>query len=213
MSTDETGKPKLSVIAGEELDQEEEEFRRLRCDLPGVKGAADAGMITVSVGRQPTPKHEFYRTNRDFRPIVNLVSVEVGLDKQFVAVDPGMIEALSSIGITSVPHCLYLIISPRGSLRIIPISSGNGEDEKNEWVRTKELALLDGVDAWARMYTDMENGAYKSFPAPAGRFGEPNWPTIKPARLFRMAFRDKGRLIDSTDHMLVAKWAGRGDKG
>jgi hypothetical protein len=25
----------------------------------------------------------------------------------------------------------------------------------------------------------------------------------------RMAFRDKGRLIDSADHILVQKWAGR----
>ena len=42
-----------------------------------------------------------------------------------------------------------------------------------------------------------------------GRFGEPTWPAIKPAKIFRMAFRDRGRLIDSTEHPLVQKWAGR----
>ena len=39
--------------------------------------------------------------------------------------------------------------------------------------------------------------------------GEPNWPDIKPAKIMRMAFRDKGRLIDSSEHILVQKWAGR----
>jgi len=28
----------------------------------------------------------------------------------------------------------------------------------------------------------------------------------------RMAFKDKGRLIDSPDHILVQKWAGRDGK-
>jgi hypothetical protein len=72
--------------------------------------------------------------------------------------------------------------------------------------------LIDGIDGWVRMYVDRENGAYKSFPAPAGRFGESRWPDLKPAKIFRMGFRDKGRLIDSTEHVLVQKWAGR-DRG
>jgi hypothetical protein len=62
------------------------------------------------------------------------------------------------------------------------------------------------------MYTDRANRAYKNFPAPEGRYGEPNWPDIKPAKIMRRAFKDKGRLIDSTDHILVQKWAGR-DRG
>ena len=57
MSADET-KPKLEVVPSEELDEEEEEFRRLRRDLPGVKGAADVGLIAIGVGRQPTPKND-----------------------------------------------------------------------------------------------------------------------------------------------------------
>ena len=66
-------KPELEVVhpTPEELDEEEKEFRALRCDLPGVTGAAAVGMLTVGVGRQPTPKNEFYRTHKDFRPIVH----------------------------------------------------------------------------------------------------------------------------------------------
>jgi hypothetical protein len=200
----------LKVV--EELDEEEREFRELRRDLPGVKGAADIGLITISVGRQPTPKNEFYRTYTDFRPVVPLVDIEVGMDRHYIAVAPGMVEPLASIGIAVTDHVLYLIVTPRGGLRIIPVRGPNSDGEMNEYARTKETALIDGIDGWVRMYVDKENSAYKSFPAPVGRFGEPKWPTIKNAKLFRMAFRDKGRLIDSTEHVLVQKWAGR-DRG
>ncbi len=211
--TDESDpKPEVVHPTPEELDEEEKEFRALRRDLPGVAGAAEVGMLTVSVGRQPTPKNEFYRTCADFRPVVPLVNVEAGMDRHYIAVMPGMIEALAGIGIAATNHVLYLTVTPRGSLKIIPISCPNAEGEMNEWARTKEMALIDGIDNWVRMYVDKENGAFKSFPAPAGRFGEPKFPEIKPAKLIRMAFRDKGRLIDSTDHVLVQKWAGR-DRG
>ena len=62
MSADET-KPKLEVVPSDELDEEEEEFRRLRRDVPGVKGAGDVGIITISVGKQISPKNEFFRTH------------------------------------------------------------------------------------------------------------------------------------------------------
>jgi hypothetical protein len=209
---DETAKPKLEVVTNEELDEEEKEFRSLRRDLPGVKGAADAGLLSVGVGRQPTPKNEFYRTHKEFKPVVPLVDVQVGMDRHFIAVAPSMIEPLASIGITVTDHVLYLIVTPRGGLRIIPIRGPDQDGEMNEYHRTKEMALIDGMDGWVRMYVDKENSAYKSFPAPAGRFAEPTWPDIKPAKIFRLAFRDKGRLIDSTEHVLVQKWAGR-DRG
>jgi hypothetical protein len=199
--------PKLKVV--EEMDEEEREFRSLRRDLPNVKGAAEVGMISIGVGRQPTPKNEFYRTCKDFRPVVPLVDIEVGMDRHYIAVAPGMVEPLAGIGISATDHVLYLIITPRGGLRIIPVRGPNQDGEQNGYAATKETALIDGIDAWVRMYVDKENSAYKSFPAPVGRYGEPNWPTLKPAKLFRMAFRDKGRLIDGPEHVLVQKWAGR----
>jgi hypothetical protein len=208
--SDDPARPKLEVV--EQLEDEEKEFRALRRDLPGVKGAGDIGLLTVSVGRQPTPKNEFYRTHPDFRPVVPLVDIEVGMDRHFIAVAPAMVEPLAGIGITVTDHVLYLIVTPRGGLRIIPVRCPNQDGEMNEYNRTKEAALIDGIDGWVRMYVDRENGAYKSFPAPAGRFGESRWPDLKPAKIFRMGFRDKGRLIDSTEHVLVQKWAGR-DRG
>jgi hypothetical protein len=209
MADEQAKKPDLKLVPEEELDEEEKEFRALRRDIPGVKGAAEVGMLTISVGRQPAPKNTYYRTYPTFRPVMALVNIEVGMDKHFIAVMPSMIEPLAEMGITTADHTLYLTVTPEGGLRIIPVRGVNADGEQNEWDRTKEMALIQAQDAWYRMYPDKPNNAYKNFPAPVGRFGDPNWPDIKPAKIIRMAFKDKGRLISDHNHILVQRWAGR----
>ena len=192
----------------QELDEEEEEFRRLRRDLPGVKGSSAAGIISISVGKQPT-KNEFFRTHREFRPIVSIVNVEIGMEKHYFAVTPGMIEPLKSIGITVSDHVLYLTVTSRGAIRIIPVLTADANGDRNDWSDTKEKALIRAIDEWVRIYSDLENHCYKAYPAPEGRYGDPQFPELKEAKIFRLAFRDKGRLIDNTEHSLFKKWAAR----
>jgi hypothetical protein len=192
------------AVTEELLDAEEAEFQKLRRDLPGVKGASAAGIVSISVSKAPT-KNEFFRTHPEFRPVVALVNVEVGMEQQFFAVDDAMIVALAGIGITTSNHSLYLTVSPRGAFCIVPINA----ETDNEYSRTKELGLLEGIDQWVRIYTDRENKNYKVFPAPEGRFAEPIWPELRPSKIFRLSFRDKGRLIDSTEHAMFKKWAAR----
>jgi hypothetical protein len=59
MSDDDVKKPDLKLVPEEALDEEEKEFRALRRDVPGVKGASDAGILTISVGKQISPKNEY----------------------------------------------------------------------------------------------------------------------------------------------------------
>jgi hypothetical protein len=195
------------VVAKEMLDADEAEFARLRRDLPGVKGASTAGIVSIGVGKNPG-KNEFFRTHAEFRPTVPMVDVEVGMEKQYFAVDTEMEVALAGIGINVSEHTLYLTITPRGGVRIIPIN--NATD--NEYTRTKEIGLRDGIDRWVRLYTDQENKTYKVFEAPPDRFAEPVWPALSDAKIFRLAFREKGRLVDSPEHPLFKKWAAR-DRG
>ena len=202
--SDEVKKPKLEIVTEETLDEDEAEFHKLRRDLPGVKGASAIGIVAISVGKTPG-KNEFFRTHGEFRPVVPPVDIEVGMEKQFFAVDNDMVVALAGIGITVSDHTLYLTVTPRGAVRIVPINCTTD----NEYARTKEIGLIQGIDQWVRLYTDQENKVYKVFPAPAGRFAEPIWPELKPAKYFRLAFRDKGRLVDSTEHPLFKKWAAR----
>ena len=207
----ETEKPKFEIISNEEmeeLDADEQEFRNLRIDVPGVKGAAAAGIVAIGVGKTPG-KNEFFRTHLTFRPVVQMVDVEIGIEKTYFAVSPGMVEPLASIGITCSPHTLYLTISSRGALRIIPARCADADGTVNEYNRTKELGLLSAVEKWKRLYTDTES-VYRVFPAPEDRFPDPVWPDeLKPAKIFRLAFRDRGRLIDSPQHELFQRWAAR----
>jgi hypothetical protein len=217
--TDETSpRPTLEVVPPaeqepnkEELDEEEREFRMLRRDLPGVAGASAAGIVAIGVAKDPG-RNEFFRAHRDYRPVVSVVHDEVGMEKQYFAVTDDMIVALASIGIVACDHTLYLTITSRGAVRIVPVRCIGSDGVQNEYNRTKELGLIQGMGEWVRLYTDRENGVYKVFPAPAGRFAEPVWPALKPAKIFRLAFREKGRLIDSPQHALFQRWAARDDK-
>jgi hypothetical protein len=206
MADETTTKPKLEIV--EQLDEEEREFRALRRDLPGVKGASAIGIVAIGVAKIPG-KNEFFRTHLDFRPVVSIVNLEVGMERQFFAVTDEMVEALSAIGIAVSPHTLYLTVTSRGAVKIVPVRGADADGDQNEYNRTKEIGLLQGANEWVRIYTDLENHCYKVFPAPAGRFGEPQWPELKSAKIFRLAFRDKGRLIDSPHHPLYQKWAAR----
>lgn len=165
----------------EKLDEDEAEFQAIRKDMPGVKGASSVGIVAISVGKTPT-KNEFFRSHKTFRPVVPMVNHEVGMEKQYFAVKEHMVEALQAIGITCTDHVLYLTITTRGAYRIVPVMQEDTEGDRNEYHRTKEIALMEAVDGWVRLYTDQENKCYKSFPAPVGRFGEPKWPDLKLAK-------------------------------
>ena len=201
--TDESSKPKLAVVA-EELDEDEIEFKKLRRDLPGVKGASAVGIVSITVNKKPEA-NEFFRTHPDFMPIIPIVNIEVGMERQFFAVTDNMVVALAGIGITVSDHRLYMVVTPRGAVRIIPVNV----ESDNEYIRSKEIGLIEGTRQWVRLYNDRENRNYKVFPAPAGRFSDPIWPELKQAKIFRVAFRDKGRMVDTPDHPLFLKWAAR----
>jgi hypothetical protein len=100
----------------EQLDEEEAEFRKLRRDLPGVKGNSAAGIIAVSVKKAPT-KNEFFRVHKDpdFRPIMPIVDIELGMEKHYFAVTPDMVEPLSAIGITVTDATLYLTVTSKAA--------------------------------------------------------------------------------------------------
>jgi hypothetical protein len=200
--------PAAAPTSDAEDDADEAEFRAIRKDIPGVKGAGGKGIVTISVGKIPT-KNEFFRTHADWNPITPIVDHEVGIEKQFFAVTPDMVANLAAIGITVSDFLLYLTVTSRGSVRIIPVRQETDELKQDEYSRTKEIGLVRGRAEWVRLFHDQENRSYQVFPAPADRFGEPQWPDLKPGKIFRLAFRDKGRLIDSTEHPLFLKWSAR----
>jgi hypothetical protein len=165
----------------EQLDADEAEFRALRSDLDGVKGASAVGIVAISVGKAPA-RNEFFRTHPSFRAIVPIVNVEQGMEKAYFAVAKDMIQPLESIGISVSDHALYLTTTSGGATRVVPVRQASSDREQNEYDRTKELALVQAVDEWVRLYTDEKNKCYKVFPAHPGRFSEPLWPELKDAK-------------------------------
>ena len=205
--------PKLIVDNKEALDEEEKEFRAMRQELPGAKGASAAGIVAISVGKAPA-KNEYFRVLPDFHPVIAMVDVEVGMDKQFFAVTDAMREPLASIGITVSLYTLYFTMTSGGAFRVVPVRCPDADGNQNEYSRTKEIELRNAMKGWRRLWTDQPNQCYRGYPEPiepgkTSRFGEPVWPELSHAKIFRLAFRDKGRLIDSPQHELFLKWAGR----
>ncbi len=209
---DEAPMPLMKLITPEqeqELDEDERLFRDMNKDMPGVKGSGAIGIVSIAVSKLPAGKNEFFRTSSDFRMSTAIVDLEVGMERQFFAVAKNMEAALESIGITWTNHHLYLTVSPRGAVRLCPVREADSSGDQNEYNRTKELSLIQAIDEWVRIYTDLENRCYRVFPAPAGRFADPIWPQLKPARIFRLAFPDRDRLINSPEHSVFKKWAAR----
>jgi len=127
MSDEQAKKPDhLKLVPEEELDEEEQEFRKLRRDLPGAKGASAVGIVAIGVAKIPG-RNEFFRTHPDFRPVIPIVDLEVGMERQFFAVTDEMVEALAAIGITVSLHTLYLTVTARGAVKIIPIRGADAD--------------------------------------------------------------------------------------
>jgi hypothetical protein len=208
---DDGEKPKFKIVSDEQLDEDELEFRKMRRDLPGVKGASAVGIVSIGVAKIPG-KNEFFRSHPDFCPIVSIVDIEVGMEQQFFAVTDDIVQALAGIGITVSMYRLYLTVTADGAVHIIPVRCPDTDGDQNEYARTKEIGLQRARKEWVRLFTDLRNHVYKVFPAPDGRFAEPIWPELKHAKIFRLAFRDKGRLIDSAEHPLFQRWAARDKK-
>src|SRR6516225_7763144 len=129
---DETPKPKLELVppTEEELDEEEKEFRALRRDLPGVKGASAAGIVTISVGKAPS-KNEFFRCQPEFRPIIPMVNCEIGIERQYFPVTSYQVEPLARIRIPVQDHLLYHPVPSGGAVRIVPVRQANTDGDQN----------------------------------------------------------------------------------
>jgi hypothetical protein len=198
-----------------EEDADEREFQAQRRDLPNASGASVAGIVGITTSKLPAGKNEFFRTNPTFSPIVDLVVNEVGMERQYYTATENMKVALAGIGITMAAHTLYFTISETGAFRAVPIRTPDEEGNQNEYDRTKEVGLLRGMEEWVRVYTDLKNKQYRVYPADKdpqtgkSKYADPVFPALKHSKIFRLLFADRGHKIDSPQHPMYLKWAGR----
>jgi hypothetical protein len=135
-----------------------------------------------------------------------VVVSDEGMENKFYVVDEPLIPYLESIGFPTAPHTLYLTVTDKRVHTVIPVRCADESGERNAYNSTKEEVLLFGVDHWVRMFSDTKAGRYNRYPAPVGRFGEPVWAPFTPAKVFNLAIRKNGLLIDSRVHPRVLAW-------
>jgi hypothetical protein len=203
-ATDET-EVDTSAPTDAQLDEDEAMLRALRIDLPGTANVP-TGIVAISVTDR-FPKREFFRCAIE-TVTMHLVDHVAGLETEFHAVMPSMLAELASISIDAAPYKLFQLITAEGAVKIIAVRQAEVDGSQNEWTRSKEVALTRAQKTWVRAISDMANGRYRVFEAPSGRFPEPVFPGHTWGQLIRLAFTDRGRLINSPQHPLFRKWAG-----
>lgn len=184
----------LSAEQQAALDQEEADYRALSLDTDDG-GSSTGGIAAIGVAKVPD-KEQFFRTKPEFVFRLYLATTQQGLNTAFLGVTRGMFEPMASIGIKCSPHRLYLTISKTGGLRLVPVRI----DSDNSWVTSKEAGLVQGLTHWTRMAADEDAGEYRSFPLLVGGYPDPIWPELTVPKIIHLAFRTKGRLVDSIEH-------------
>jgi hypothetical protein len=151
------------------------------------------------------PRKVFFRTHPTFGLEVAMYFHETGMETADCVVTPRMVEEFAAIHVDVLPHYLYLPITSEAALRWVAVS----RDFENDWNRTKNMVLLEAMKHWVRASSDRANSKYRSYLAPESMmFGEPAWPDLKQAKLFKMGFKDRGNLIDSVEHPIYRNLAG-----
>ena len=187
-------RPKLEAVptTEEELDEEEQEFRALRRDLPGVKGASAAGIVAISVGKAPG-KNEFFRTHPEFRA-----------DRPHGQCRDGDGEALFRGGARAwwsrwPASASRFPIMPSTSPSPRAVRCGLFRYVKPTMTASKTNTSAPKKSPCCRRATSgcgctptWRTGATKCFPAPADRFAEPQWPILKHAKIFRLGLPRQG---------------------
>jgi hypothetical protein len=196
--------------AATDLDEDERALRALRLDLPGSNVAVPNGIIALTVSKR-FPGREFFRAHPDYHPTMHVIDHAAGLDLEYHVVSPSMVPELASIGVDVLPHRIYVTMTTEGAIRLIPARQADIDGSQNEWNRTREVVLLRGMTHWVRAISDRANGRYRVFQAAEGRFPDPLWPEMSLAKIIKLAFTDRGHLIDSPEHPLFRKWAARDD--
>jgi hypothetical protein len=104
---------------------------------------------------------------------------------------------------------LYPYINRVGVIRLWPVRLPAADGRVNEWHRSAAVAAALGQKKWIRVAANMSLGAYDVSEA-VNQPPDPEWPDeLGLGDMLRIAFHDRGRIINSMDHPVVKMLAGR----
>ena len=174
---------------------------RLRQDFATT--GATKKLLTVVPVRKP-PKQAFVRVHPNLVLDAGLIDLKDDLDRETFLVLP---ELQADLAGEWSPYRLHLAVTRQGAAFIWPLRLPDSEGRVVSWYESGMEAASMAKSGWVRVVPDMQVGGYICYSA-IGDLGAPAWPDTPFPELLKIAFR--GRVVDSTDHPLIARLRGEG---
>ena len=177
--------PDLKIIGA---DPDEDLLALVRLDPAQLDATVK---IPLTVQCHKPPKHEFIRVHPQLQINVGGVELKDEEDGGLYVIIPAM---TAELGEEVKSFYLRPYINRTGVLRLWPIRLPGPDGRVNEWHRTAAVAADIATRKWIRVTANRSLGAYEVFEA-AKAPPDPEWPELDLSDMIRLAFRERGRII------------------
>jgi hypothetical protein len=133
------------------------------------------------------------------------IRVKNDVEDALYIVGRNMMDSLRS---EAKPFMLYPFVNRVGVVRLWPIGMPDHNGHQNEWHRSAAIAAAHARKYWVRVSANKANGGYDVRKA-LDAYPDPEWPPeLDLDTMMRVAFIQRGRVIDSKDHPVVKQLQG-----
>jgi hypothetical protein len=168
----------------------------------GVVGTKE--IVSKIPVRKPA-RHEFVRTSASEEMALVTYAYEDKETREIYFIAPDMVRSMFALGELRTVK-LVPAVTKQGVALLIPAKLPSEGTAMTGWHETMLAAIERAKKTWIRMGADMALGGYRVFEA-EGDLGEPDFPDMSLSEMLEIGF--KGRIIDSEDHPVYNKLAGR----
>src|SRR5262245_24120989 len=176
-------------------------IENLRLDPTITDGLA--AKVPNSLAVTKPSKHDWIRVHpTDSIPVGG---IDIREDRELYLVGSAMTTIL---GNELVKSTLHPYVNRLGVLRLWPVRLPDPDGRQNEWHRTAAMAAAMAQKAWVRVSANTNLGGYQVFQA-STPIPDPTWPELSLQEMLKIAFVDRGRVINDMDHPVVRLLQGR----
>ena len=151
-------------------------------------------------------KHEFIRVHPHLEINVSAIELKEDSDGGIYLVAANMAAALSG---EANAYVLRPYVNRAGVLRLWPLRLPDPDGKQNPWHRPPPRSPPSKRwEGWIRVTANRSAGEYEVFEAP-NQPPPPEWPATSLPDMLRLAFTDRGRVIQDAEHPVVKQLLGR----
>jgi hypothetical protein len=163
---------------------------------------AVAKKLLVNIPVRKPGAFEFFRVNPDPAYRLDAATIEIGESRETYLVTPSVRAVLPPN--YCKPCMLYLTVNRQGVVGIWPVKLQDS-DRALAWYTSAAEAAEKAMSQWVSIAANMSAGAYDVQIAMVS-ISDPVWPELTFTEILKIAF--KGRLITSTDHLVIQQRLG-----